>query len=97
MKAISHEICGEYDGTHATCSEISVTQYLAPESIKTADMEPAGPPPRKYFDCEDHRAICPDGRSGSWPVLARPEHGERLYNAATAALSDEYRMFLSQA
>ncbi|MEX2643778.1 MAG: creatininase family protein [Acetobacterales bacterium] len=97
VKAISREIFGEHDGTHATCSEISVTQYLSPDNIKTADMESAGPRARKYFDCEDHRSICPDGRSGSWPVLARPEHGQRLYDAAVTALSEEYGAFVSQA
>jgi creatinine amidohydrolase len=96
VKAISSEIFGEHDGTHATCSEISVTQYLAPESTKQVDMEPAGTRPRKYFDCEDHRGICPDGRSGSWPVLARPEHGERLYTAAVASLAREYEAFMAQ-
>jgi creatinine amidohydrolase len=95
VRALSQEIFGEHDGTHATCSEISVLQYLVPEAIKQAEMDPVGPRPRRYFDTEDHRVLCPDGRSGSWPVLAKPEHGKRIFEAAVTSLAVEYRGFLA--
>ena len=36
---LSRTLFGEADGSHATCGEVSLTQYAYPDSIKTATMD----------------------------------------------------------
>ena len=94
---LQKELFGERDGSHATASEISLTQFADPESIKRAPLSPALAPASSGFtDAADFRRRYPDGRIGSDPSLADPSHGERLYHAAVAALSDDYRKFLAE-
>lgn len=40
VMALSKELFGDADGSHATCGEVSLTQYAYPESIKSAEMDP---------------------------------------------------------
>ncbi|MGK7954463.1 MAG: creatininase family protein, partial [Crocosphaera sp.] len=42
----------------------------------------------------DFRAHYPDGRMGSNPALATPEHGEQLYKLAVKELTESYLKFL---
>ena len=44
VAALQEEIFGERDGSHATASEIAVTQFAFPDSIKSAPLEPAQAP-----------------------------------------------------
>jgi creatinine amidohydrolase len=97
VAALQKELFGERDGSHATASEISVTQYALPDSIKRAALEPARAPASTGFtDAADFRRRYPDGRIGSDPSLATPEHGERLYRAAVDALAEDYHSFLAE-
>jgi creatinine amidohydrolase len=97
VSEIQRELFGERDGSHATASEISLTQYALPDAIKRAPMSPALAPASSGFtDAADFRRRYPDGRMGSDPSLASPGHGERLYHAAVAALSEDYRNFLAE-
>jgi creatinine amidohydrolase len=94
---LQKEVFGERDGSHATASEISLTQHALPDAIKRAPMSPAQAPASSGFtDAADFRRRYPDGRIGSDPSLASPAHGRRLYEAAVAALSDDYRNFLAE-
>jgi creatinine amidohydrolase len=94
---LQKEMFGERDGSHATASEISLTQYADPDSIKRAPLSPALAPASSGFtDAADFRRRYPDGRIGSDPSLAEPAPGERLYHAAVTALSDDYRKFLTE-
>jgi creatinine amidohydrolase len=57
------ELFGDRDGSHATISEVSVTQHLFPEHIKRADD--MGPPSAErggWSDAADYRRRFPDGR-----------------------------------
>jgi len=93
---LSKELFGASEGSHATPSEVSVVQYLYPEHIKTAPLDPPIAPSSMFHDARDYRRRFPDGRIGSNPGLATPEHGKRLYDAAVAALADKYCAFVNE-
>ncbi|MGH6718034.1 MAG: creatininase family protein [Alphaproteobacteria bacterium] len=97
VKAISAELFGDNEGDHATCSEVSLTQFAYPDAIKPATFQGRAPRNSGFGDAEDYRRRYPDGRIGSDPSLARPEHGRRLYQAAVADLADDWRAFLIEA
>jgi creatinine amidohydrolase len=94
---LSRELFGTAEGSHATPSEVSVTQAAYPEAIKTAVMEPKVAPTGPIHDSRDYRRRFPDGRIGSDPSLASPEHGQRLIAAAVAGLAAQYRRFAVEA
>ncbi len=95
VRAISDELFGDREGSHATASEVSVTQFAYPDAIKRATLDPQVAPSGGFFGPEDFRRRFPDGRIGSDPSLARPEHGERLIAAAVKHISADYRDFTS--
>jgi len=80
-------------GSHATPSEIAVTQWAYPDAIKTANYAPqiAGSGPIR--EALDFRARHPDGRMGSDPLLATPEKGGALVALAAKSLVDELASF----
>ena len=90
---LSRELFGEADGSHATCGEVSLTQFAYPHSIKTAEMDPPIAPTGPIYDAADYRKRFPDGRIGSNPSLASPEAGEKLFRKALAGLEKDYREF----
>jgi creatinine amidohydrolase len=84
--ALRQSLYGDWEGMHATPSEIAITQARhrrieraplpAPRALDAAFRaahagDRHGPP-------EEHRAEFPCGRVGSWSELARPEHGADL-------------------
>ncbi|UZJ58861.1 creatininase family protein [Pseudomonas sp. KU26590] len=73
-------------GSHATPSEIAVTQWAYPESIKSADYSPQIAPSGPIREAKDFRARFPDGRMGSDPALATPEKGAELVALAAKGL-----------
>ncbi|MBM3596785.1 MAG: creatininase family protein [Alphaproteobacteria bacterium] len=97
VEKLSKELFGDREGSHATPSEVSVTQFAYPQAIKHARMEPVGKPPRAFADAEDYRRLFPDGRIGSDPSLSSPEHGRRLVEAAVNDICEDYKTFLTQA
>lgn len=96
------DMFGEWEGMHATPSEVAITQALygskpigeaasppmklSAEYIKAHSGDKHGPPDR-------HRAQFPDGRVGSHSALASPELGAKLLDAASQALAQNYRAF----
>ena len=80
-------------GSHATPSEIAVTQWAYPDAIKTANYAPqiAGSGPIR--EAADFRARHPDGRMGSDPLLATPEKGGALVALAAKSLVEEVAAF----
>src|SRR6201985_643889 len=65
-------------GSHATPSEIAVTQWAYPDSIKAANYAPQVAPTGPIREAADFRARYPDGRMGSDPGQATPEKGGEL-------------------
>ncbi|MFQ5776331.1 MAG: creatininase family protein [Kiloniellaceae bacterium] len=95
VKRLSQELFGGAEGSHATPSEVSLTQYAFPEAIKRANMTPKIAPKGPIRDAADYRRRFPDGRIGSDPSLASPEAGKRLYEAAVTEVTADYLEFLS--
>jgi creatinine amidohydrolase len=94
VRAISAELYGGSEGSHATPSEVAVTQWAYPETIKSVPLDPKIAASGRFFGAEDYRRRFPDGRIGSDPSLATPEAGKRLYDAAVADLVRTYQEFL---
>jgi len=93
VMALSRKMFGDQDGSHATCGEVSLTQYAYPHSIKHAEMDPPVAPTGPIYDAADYRRRFPDGRIGSNPSLANPEAGEKLFKQALKGLEADYRKF----
>lgn len=102
VNRLRDRLYGEWEGMHATPSEIAIVEALhgcddhediAPPDPVSAEFIQAhagdrhGPP-------DEHRARFPDGRVGSHSSLARPQHGHALLDAAVTAVSQDYRAFL---
>jgi creatinine amidohydrolase len=96
VQAATRELFGDREGSHATPSEVSVTQWAYPDAIKRRAMGPAPKRVRGFADAEDYRRLFPDGRIASDPTLATPEHGGRLVAAAVKDIAEDYRKFLAQ-
>ena len=95
VRALSQELFGAAEGSHATPSEVSITFHVHPEAIKHAPMSPRIADTGPILDAADYRRRFPDGRIGSDPSLATPEAGEKLLHAAVEDAIDDYRQFLA--
>jgi creatinine amidohydrolase/Fe(II)-dependent formamide hydrolase-like protein len=80
-------------GSHATPSEIAVTQWAYPDFIKSANYAPQIAPTGPIREARDFRARYPDGRMGSDPAQATPEKGGELVAAAAQALVEDVAAF----
>lgn len=93
--ALARELYGKSEGSHATPSEIAVTQSVYPQAIKAANLSVQIAPSGPIRDAQDYRRRFPDGRIGSDPTLARPEHGARLLEVAAHAVVQDYARFVA--
>jgi creatinine amidohydrolase len=91
VRQLTKELYGDAEGSHATPSEISLTQFAHPEAIKKAPLDPPIAPRGEFTDAADYRRNFPDGRIGANSGLATPEAGKRLYETAIAGLAKDYR------
>jgi creatinine amidohydrolase len=80
-------------GSHATPSEIAVTQWAYPGDIKTANYAPQIAPTGPIREALDFRARFADGRMGSDPALATPEKGGELVATAAQGLVKDLAAF----
>ena len=93
VQRLSRELFGSAEGSHATPSEVSLTYYAYPDSVKQAAMSPTLAPNGPILDADDYRSRFPDGRIGSNPALASVEAGKRLYDAAVDDVARDYLEF----
>jgi creatinine amidohydrolase len=84
-------------GSHATPSEIAITQWAYPDAIKAANYAPQIAPTGPIREAADFRGRFPDGRMGSDPGQATPEKGGELVAAAAQALVEDLRAFAAGA
>ncbi len=106
-ESLRQELYGDWEGMHATPSEISVTQAVG-RVIAADDVPGSKDPPerlsREYIrSCagdrhgppDEHKARFPDGRVGSHSALARPGHGLRLMKTAVTEIADDFLEFVN--
>jgi creatinine amidohydrolase/Fe(II)-dependent formamide hydrolase-like protein len=83
----------EGHGSHATPSEIAVTQWAYPDGIKSANYAPRIAPSGPIREAADFRARYADGRMGSDPGQATPEKGGEIVAAAVEGLISDLAAF----
>ena len=93
---LAKELYGDQEGSHATPSEVAVTQFAYPESIKTAPLDSEVARGHAIYGAKNFRICYPDGRMGSNPALATPEHGQQFYELAVKELSKSYGEFVNK-
>ena len=93
---LAQELYGNHEGSHATPSEVAVTQFVYPEAIKRVPLSPEVGAGHRIYGADDFRLHYPDGRMGSNPALATPEHGKQFYELAVKELSNNYLEFLNK-
>ncbi len=85
------KVFGDLNGFHATCGEVSLTQYThtaAYQQIPKLDLKEAGPAKTRWpLSPIEFRQHFPDGRMGSQPNLASPEHGKIIFDKAVQAIT----------
>ncbi len=91
VETLSDALYGDGKGQHATPAEIAVTMVNHQVEIIDGPLDMDICRPRGIAGSDEFRQTYPDGRIGSDPSLARPEHGERLIAAAVAAIAEEAR------
>lgn len=96
VKALSKELYGDAEGSHATPSEVSLTWYVHPEAAKPMTLDPPVAPRGGFTDAEDYRRNFPDGRIGSNPGLASVDAGKRLYDVAVKEIAEDYRAWVAE-
>lgn len=93
---LAKKLYGEQEGSHATPSEVALTQFAYPESIKTAPLDESVGKGHPIYGAKNFRECYPDGRMGSNPALATPEHGQQFYELAVKELTASYQQFNEQ-
>ncbi|MEO8114684.1 MAG: creatininase family protein [Phenylobacterium sp.] len=83
-------------GSHATPSEIAVTQWAYPDAIKAANYAPQVAPTGPIREALDFRARYADGRMGSDPGQATPEKGGELVAQAAISLVEDVAAFSAE-
>jgi creatinine amidohydrolase len=92
---LARQLYGDREGSHATPSEIALTQYIYPEAIKSVPLDSSNlSQERKILGAADFRRRYPDGRMGSDPSLATPAHGKQFFDLAVQDLTANYLEFL---
>lgn len=86
----------EGHGSHATPSEIAVTQFAYPDAIKAANYAPRIAPTGPIREAADFRARYPDGRMGSDPAQANPDKGREIVELAAKGLIEEVNGFAAE-
>ncbi|MGI2907016.1 creatininase family protein [Tolypothrix sp. VBCCA 56010] len=92
---LAKELYGNQEGSHATPSEVALTQYVYPEAIKQAPLSTEVATGHRIYGATNFRQHYPDGRMGSNPALATPEHGKQFYDLAVKELSNDYLEFVN--
>ena len=93
----ARELYGNREGQHATPSEIALTLHLHVSLMEKQRPLPEAAPCGAIHGPADFRRRYPDGRMGSDPYLAKPEHGAEFLTTAATALRDDLETFLAAA
>ena len=96
VTGLCNRLFPEGHGSHATPSEIAVTQYAYPGAIKAANYAPRIAPTGPIRESTDFRARYADGRMGSDPGQATPEKGGEILRLAADGLISELGTFAAE-
>jgi creatinine amidohydrolase len=96
IRALQKELYPSGEGSHATASEVALTWYKYPETMNRTPLEPRIAPNGTFADAEDYRRVFPDGRIGSDPSQATPEHGKRFYDTAVEEVARDYEKWVAR-
>lgn len=105
VDTVRNELYGEWEGMHATPSEVAITQHALPATVRRKKLRKPEKLSREFLrnhaqddhlDAEEHRRRFPDGRVGSDTALATPEDGKRLFDAAVLDMLEDYNSFLDE-
>jgi creatinine amidohydrolase len=94
VAALSRELYGRAEGSHATPSEVSLTWAAYPAAAKPMVLDPEIAPKGEFTDAADYRRRFPDGRIGSNPGLSSVEAGQRILEAAVEGMAAEYESWI---
>ena len=103
VQSLAHQLYGNQEGSHATPSEVALTQFVHPEAFP--DLTASGSKPltpavapvgRSIYSATDFRRFYTDGRMGSNPSLATAQHGQQFYEIAVKELTANYLQFLQE-
>ncbi|MEM8916456.1 MAG: creatininase family protein [Pseudomonadota bacterium] len=106
VNGLRRDLYGDWEGMHATPSEVAITQALhrtviSPEAAEPPEKLSADYIARhagdKHGPPDEHRRRFPDGRVGSHSALAHPEHGRRLLSTAVDAVAKDLAEFAASA
>ena len=64
------------------------------KSNRTTEEEAIAPKGHKIYSAVDFRCRFPDGRMGSNPALATPEHGQQFYTLLVEETAQSYSEFI---
>ncbi|WPF87652.1 creatininase family protein [Cyanobacterium aponinum AL20118] len=92
---LAKKLYGDEEGSHATPSEVALTQFVYPYTIKSAPLDKSVATGHPIYGAKNFRECYPDGRMGSNPALATPEHGKQFYELAVKELTASYQDFIS--
>lgn len=104
VNALREKLYGEWEGLHATPSEVAITQHVYPESRRTVSLAKPAPLDAafyrdfggdRHFDAQHHRRTFADGRIGSDPSLATPEAGAELLATVVPEVIADYAAFVA--
>ena len=85
---------GDAHGSHATPSEVAITQYGYPDHIKKSNgLDPEIAPNGGFTDAVDYRRRFPDGRIGSNPLLANPKDGGKIVEISAREIIEDFQKF----
>lgn len=93
VSALASELYGNQEGSHATPSEVSLSFFARPDSVKSAKLTPTVARSDTFYEAADYRNRFADGRMGSNPALASIEHGKRFYECAVSDVKKDYQRF----
>jgi creatinine amidohydrolase len=96
VKQLSREFYGNAEGSHATPSEVSMTWHVYPQAARPMTLDPPIAPTGDFADADDYRRTFPDGRIGSDPNQATPEHGKRFYDTAVEEVARDYERWVAR-
>lgn len=90
---LAKRLYGEAEGSHATPSEVALTQYVYPDCIKPITFTGMAAKGYPIYSATDFRQHYPDGRMGSDPSLATPDHGRQFYELAVQEVGESCLAF----